>query len=119
MKRNPDRSSCHGEAGRGLADRSALDSNGPPNLAFPRGQAFEMAVNACYKHVRLALAGCDQFGKIVNRNTYPLAAPAQHVDHLMARDSPDPRARLRLLIEGLPLEVNGEQGFLHDILGVR
>ena len=46
------------------------------------------------------------------------AAPAQRIDHFMARDGPQPRANRRSLVPALPLEMNGKQRLLHNVLGV-
>jgi hypothetical protein len=66
--------------------------------------------------VRLA-AGQD-FGEAVERKVDPAAAPAQRIDHFMARDGPKPRANRRILVPALPLEMNGKQRLLHNVLGV-
>ena len=77
-----------------------------------------MAINARNQHVRFAFAGCDYFGKIVDRNMEPSAAPPQHIDYFMTCDGPNPGAEWCFLIPTLPFEVNGEQCFLHNILGI-
>ena len=55
-------------------------------------------------------------GEILDRQVHPLAARAEGVDDLVARDGIEPGAQRLVLAPGLPLEVDGEQDLLHHVL---
>jgi hypothetical protein len=86
------------------------------DIALSGWQAFEMAIDVSYEHGWFALAAGQDFGEAVERKVDPAAAPAQRIDHFMARDRPKPRAKRRL-VPALPLEMNGKQRLLHNVLG--
>jgi len=92
--------------------------NGLHDRALPGRQEFEMPADIGDKHIRFGAAVRQDFGKIIDRKRDAAAAPAQGVDHFMARDGAKPGPKGSLLIPALPLEMNGKQGFLHNILGV-
>src|SRR5580704_11566200 len=118
MQSHTDGSIGHRKTRRRLAGRRAIDGNGPHDPALSGRQALEMTIDVAYEHVRFALAACQDFGKIVERKVDPAAAPTQRIDHFMARDGPQPRANRRSLVPALPLEMNGKQRLLHNVLGV-
>src|ERR1700730_10508269 len=109
MQGHPDGSFGHRKTRRRLANRRPIDGNGPHDFALSGWQAVEMTVDVVYEHCRFALAAGQNFGKIVDGKVDPAAAPAQHVDHFMARDDPKPRAKRRILVPALPPEMNGKQ----------
>src|ERR1700732_4256011 len=117
MQGHPDGSFGHRKTRRRLANRCTIDGNGAHDLALSGWQAFEMTIDVGDEHGWFALAAGQDFGKIVERKVDPAAAPAQHVNHFMARDGPKPRTKRRILIPALPLEMNGKQRLLHNVPG--
>jgi hypothetical protein len=118
MQGHPDGSISHRKTCRRLANRRAIDGNGPHDIALPGRQAFEMTIDVGDEHAWFAVAARQNFGKIVEWNVDPAAAPAQRIDHFVARDGPQPRANRRSLAPASPLEMNGKQRFLDNVLGV-
>src|ERR1700730_18055768 len=113
MQGHPDSPIGHRKTRRRLASRRAINGNGAHDLALSGRQAFEMTIDVAYEHAWFALAAGQDFGKIVDRKVDPAAAPAQRIDHFVARDGPQPRANRRSLVPALPLEMNGKQRLLH------
>src|ERR1700730_1281112 len=108
MQGHPDGSIGHRKANRRLANRCTIDGNGSHDLALSGWQAFEMTIDVGDEHARFAVVRRKEFGEAVERKVDPAAAPAQRVDHFMARDCPKPRTKRRILVPALPLEMNGE-----------
>ena len=54
----------------------------------------------------------------VGRHLDAAADPPERVDQLEAGDGIEPRADRRVGAPGVPLQVNRQQGFLHDILRI-
>ena len=46
------------------------------------------------------------------------STPPEGIDELEAGNRIDPRQHRRILAPGMPFHMNGQQGFLHDILGI-
>src|ERR1700682_6275433 len=109
MQGHPDGPLGHRETRRRLANRGAIDGNGPHDLALSGWQAFEMTIDVGDEHAWFALATGQDFGEAVERKVDPAPAPAQRIDHFMARDGPKPRANRRILVPALPLEMHGKQ----------
>src|ERR1700730_18964270 len=103
MQGHPDGSFGHRKTRRRLANRRTIDGNGPHDLALSGRQAFEMTINVGDEHAWFALAVGQDFGEAVKRKVDPAAAPAQRIDHFMARYAPKPRANRRILVPALPL----------------
>jgi hypothetical protein len=118
MQGHPDGSIGHRKTRRRLANRGTIDGNGPHDLALSGWQAFEMTIDVGDEHAWFAFLARQDFGKIADGKVDPAAAPAQRIDHFMARDGPKPRANRRILVPALPLEMNGKQRLLHNVLGV-
>lgn len=77
-----------------------------------------MAVDIGNDKTWLMIAVGEDGGKVVDGKVDMPAPPAQRIDHLMARDRPQPWAEERIFVPTLPLEVNSEQSLLYNVLGV-
>src|ERR1700730_10535992 len=106
MQGHPDGSIGHRKTRRRLANRRTIDGNGPHDLALSGWQAIEMTIDVGDEHAWFALAAGQDFGEAVERKVDPAAAPAQRIDHFMARDGPQPWANRGVLVPALPLEMN-------------
>ena len=118
MQGDPDGSFSHGQLARGLADRRPLNRDRAHHVALAGRQAVEVAVHVARRRGRTILLRGQNVGKILDRHIHAAALSTQGVDQLVARDRPDPGTDWVGLDPGVPLQVNGQQRFLHDILGI-
>jgi hypothetical protein len=107
----------HAQTFCGFADGGAFKANGGDNLLLPVREAIERALNVAGMGFFL-FGGGEGFGEIADVDLDALAAAAVGVDDLVARDGIDPWAERAVGLPGVAFEMNGQQGFLHDILSV-
>ncbi len=77
-----------------------------------------MPVNRIGRKVVLLLRRGQGFNDVLNRHHDTPAAPTQIVDQLVPCDGPQPREDGASGIPTRSLQVNGQQSFLHNILGI-
>ncbi|CDX49202.1 hypothetical protein MPL3365_10254 [Mesorhizobium plurifarium] len=117
MQRHAHRRLADPELARRLADRMAVDRDRRHHRALRRRQPVERPVDVALTH-RFRLRFREGFGDLIDLDLDTPSAPAESVDQLEAGNCVDPRQDRRILAPGVSFDVNCQQGFLHDILGV-
>ncbi len=85
-----------------------------------RGASFMHDALDVAAHVRvLRFRRGEHRLEILDRFGAPRAAPPHRVDDLVARDRVDPGRQPGAAVPGVPLQMDRQQSFLHDILDIR
>ena len=119
MKGDPDRTFAHPEMGCHIGGTSALDGNLADDGALPLGQAIEHSPGIDARRAPGLNRELQRVRHLVDIDVVANATSAQMVGEFVPRDRPQPRLDRPGLVPSVPLEMHGEQGFLHDIFTLR
>ena len=118
MERHANRPLSHIEPRCSLPNGRAVERNGGDGAALALREALQVMIEPGRDRRRFGGIVGKRFGELLDWYVIAAAAAAHSIDQLVAGDCAQPWSEWQRGIPGLPLEVNGEQGFLHDILGI-
>jgi hypothetical protein len=118
MKRDTDGPLAHAKALRGLLNRTTLDRYGFHQIPLALAELLEQSIEITTIHGVIVVCGDQQIGQIVDRHRLPVPSPAKGVDDLIAGDGHDPGPDGPIDVPTLPFEMDRNENFLNDILGV-
>ena len=116
MQGNAHRALRHAESVGYLAGSRAFDGDGLHDVALPPLQARKDALGIDAIADGRLLVHRKHITDVIDRHMHASAAPAQIVDQLVLRNGPHPGQQRLALVPGVPLQMYGQQRFLHHVL---
>ena len=118
MQNNPHSTFRHAEILGHLAGAFTVDRNGHHNVALPAREMSDGRLRIQTARNRCGNVGNKKLTELVDRKVFTLFRPPKMVDKLVVGDRADPGQKRLAIDPCMPLQVHGEQCFLHDILDI-